>query len=92
MMNKLLAEEKISISVLAFVPQYVLSNGAVSFEPSNIFTNVSSQLGIVRSLNVNDTTYDSAIVINQEQYCDLGSTNLIEPHGPLSVEQHSKIK
>ena len=49
MMNKLLVEDKMSISVLAFVPQYVPSNGAVSFKPSNIFKNVSSQLGIVSS-------------------------------------------
>ena len=75
-MNNLFAEDTISISAVAFVPQYVPSNGAVSFEPSNIFRNVSSQLGIVSSLNDNETTYDLAIVINQEQYCERGSMSL----------------
>ena len=75
-MNKLFVEDKISIFVLAFVPQYVPSNGAVSFEPSNIFRNVSSQLGIVSSLNDNETKYDLAMVISQEQYCERGSMSL----------------
>ena len=99
-MNKLFVEDEISTnSALAFEPQYVPSNGAVSFEPSYILRNVSSQLGIVSSSNFKETMYDSAIVINQEQYCERGSISLTAALcdvsvslGPVTVWLQSKIE
>jgi hypothetical protein len=98
-MYKLFVDDKTMISVLAFEPQYVPSNGASPFEPSYILRNVSLQLGMVSSLKVNETMYVSASVINQEQYCERGSISLTaalcdlnEPLGPVIVRRQSEIE
>jgi hypothetical protein len=98
-MYKLFVDDEMTISVLAFEPQYVPSNGAVLFEPSYILRNVSLQLGMVSSLKLNNTLYVSASVINQEQYCERGSISLTaalcdlnEPLGQVIVRRHSEIE
>jgi hypothetical protein len=98
-MYKLFVDDETTISVLAFEPQYVPSNGDVPFEPSYILRNVSLQLGMVSSLKHNDTLYVSASVINQEQYCERGSISLTaalcdlnEPLRPVIVRRQSEIE
>ncbi len=56
-----------------------------------------SQLDIVSSLKLNETTYDSASVINHEQYCECGSISITavgcdlnEPRGPVIVRRQSE--
>ena len=97
-MYKLFAEDEILSSMVAFVPQYVPSNGAVSLEPSYILRNIPLQLGILSSLKFNETTYALAIEINHEQYCQCGSVAILgvgcdwnEPLGPDNFRRQSKI-